>query len=129
MIQKVQIAPSHSLILIMDSDAGEIPESMAGGSFAATSSSLAVGTLSQQDGKTTVVLSDERASVTQDSSLRCIFHGNLTTPRRLLSVCTVLLQEVLTAPVKETNTNLEVWTNRGREPDKIHILFDSPRPG
>ncbi len=125
MIKKVQIAPSNSLILIMDADAGEIPESMGTDSLVATSSSLAVGTLSQQDGKTSVVLSDERASLAMDSSVHCIFHGNITTPRRLLSVCDVLLEEVLTVPVKGTRTDLEVWTNRTFEPSRIHILFDA----
>jgi hypothetical protein len=128
MIQKVEISPSHSLVLVMDADTGEIPESLEGGAFVATPSSVAIGTLSQQDGKTTVAISDERANIEIDSSLHCIFIGAIATPRKLISVCTVLLEEVLSVPVRGTSTSLELWTNRSYEPSKIYVLFDSGVP-
>ena len=125
MIEKAQIAPRNSLLLVMDRDSGEIPDSMDGRLVVATPSCIAVGTLSEADGETSVVLTDEKALAHSDSGFRKVFSGVLETPKKEVHVCTVLLQPVVKLPVLNTQSNVEIWANSETEPNKLCVLVDA----
>src|SRR5262245_21218902 len=86
-----RLAPPNSVLLVMDHETGEIPADMHDGSIAATESCVAIGTLCEVDGETTVEVSDEDAFRAACSGLACVFRGMIATPQRKLHVCTVTL--------------------------------------
>jgi len=125
MTTETKLAPPNSLLLVMDRDSGEIPESMDGKMIVSTPSSVAVGTLSEADGKTSVVLTDERIVINADPALCWLFGGVLTTPKKEIHVSTVLLQSILSLPVASIRTQVEIWANSQTEPSKLVVLVDS----
>jgi len=114
----VRIAPSNSLILVMDMSIGKIPASMDDSLISATSSCVAVGTLSELDGETTISVRDHVANV----GLSLAFDGILDTPTKVLSVCTVKNTEVLAYRVPSTHTRIQIWVNHPSEPSEIEIV-------
>lgn len=120
MQRTVTVAPSNSLVLVMDRAVGVIPEKMGGGLVAATSTCVAVGTLSEHDGETSISLSDEGA--TSELGTEPVFDGVMKTPSRVLSVCSVLDDVLIEMAVPSDETRVQVWVNDGAEPDKIAIV-------
>ena len=125
MTTKTKISPQNSLLLVMDKDSGEIPELMNGKLVVATHSCIAVGTLSEADGETSVTLTDDKSHVQEISSLQKTFAGVLATPNKRVDLCTVLLQPVLTLSVSNTESHIEIWVNNETEPDKLCVLVIS----
>lgn len=119
-----RIAPRNSLLLVMDKSGGEIPltevirESLA----VATASCIAVGTLMEYDGETSITLTDEVLLHQGISEFKKVFDDVLDTPEKEITVCTVLLHPVLSMPVKSTETEVEIWANHSTEPDKLWIV-------
>ena len=124
MITETQIAPKNSLLLVMDRDSGEIPESMDGKLIVSTPSCIAVGTLSEADGETSVMLTNEKAVAHPGSGLHKVFGGVLKTPKKEVHVCTVLLQTIVKLPVSSTQSNIEIWADNEMEPSRLCILVD-----
>jgi hypothetical protein len=120
MRQTVTVAPSNSLILVMDRAVGVIPETMARGLVAATPTCVAVGTLSEHDGETSISLSDEGTAFGFVASQK--FDGVLKTPSKILSVCSVLDEVLLEMSVVSDETRVQVWANDAAEPDRIAIV-------
>jgi hypothetical protein len=123
MTVRTKIAPRNSLLLVMDRDSREIPDSLNGQLVAATPSCIAVGTFSAADGETTVTLSDDRLSVPGIENLKRVFSGILATPRNVAEVYTVLLEPVLTLPVQNDRCSIEIWANHETEPDTLYVLI------
>jgi hypothetical protein len=123
MITETQIAPQNSVLVIMDKAGGEIPESMNHKLVVATPSCIAVGTLSQADGETSVTLTDETMQPQRLSGLEKVFSGVLATPTKEVHIFTVLLHSVLTLSVRNTQSNVEVWANSDTEPDKLCVAI------
>jgi hypothetical protein len=115
----IHLTPKHSLILIMDQSAGKIPESMNRALVPATSSCVAVGTLSEYDGDTLVILSDKTPLVS--SGLSLVFDGVLHTPTKKLSLCSVLDEAFITLDVQAEKTHIQVWANDDSEPNEIYL--------
>lgn len=122
MIIQNKIAPPNSLLLLMDKDKGVIPESMNGKLIAATHSCIAIGTFSETDGETLVMLTDESNFVEKFSRLLKIYSGVLETPNKRLDLCTVLLKTVLMIPVSNTESQVDIWANREDEPDHLCVV-------
>jgi len=125
MTVEIKIAPKNSLLLVMDKDSGEIPELMNGKLVVATPSCVAVGTLSEADGKTSVMLTDEKIHVHEISGLQKVFTGVLATPKKEVHLYTVLLQSVLNLSVPNTESNVEVWASDEKEPERLCVLVTS----
>jgi hypothetical protein len=123
MTARTRIAPQNSLLLVMDKNNGEIPESMNGKPVIATTSCIAVGTLSEADGETSVTITNEGSQPRGIPGLRRIFVGKIATPGQLVSVCTVLLQPVLELPVQNTRSDVEIWASSETEPNELCILI------
>jgi hypothetical protein len=120
MQQTIKAAPSNSIILVMDRSVCEIPQWVPGRLVAATRTCVAVGTLADVDGDTSISLQDERPPLGCGSSPK--FDGVIFTPSKRISVCTVLDEVLLEMPVADSDTHLQVWANDPSEPDVIVIL-------
>lgn len=123
-----EIAPPNSLLLVMD-EIAEIPESMGNGLVVATASCIAVGTRSDADGTTEVVLSNEPKCRESEGRLQLVFRGVLATPSRSVSLYTVLLQKFLTLPVPFERTAIEIWADHGTEPSHLCIAATTAGKG
>lgn len=119
MKQGVDVAPNNSVILIMDRSVGEVPDAMRGKLVAATSSCIAIGTLSEHDGETSIFLSDEGRPSGMDNP---VFEGTLYTPSRVISVCSTLGVILLEMPVISDRIRVQIWANDAIEPDTIEIV-------
>lgn len=120
MRQHVRIAAPNSLILVLDPDTGELPASLGGGSLAATPTGLAIGTLNEFDGETTVHLG-EPADYPEVAGQVLRWQGTLGTEGRvgILNVYNELLLE-RAAPEQ---AEVVVWANDSEEPDEIWVLI------
>lgn len=114
-----EIAPPNSVVLLMDRSVGEIPDAMSGRLVAATSTCVAVGTLSEHDGLTRITLADESAEGATD---RLVFDGMLETPSGTLSVCSVLDEVVLQIAVQSARTRVHIWADDDTEPANLRIV-------
>jgi hypothetical protein len=121
MYRSVDVAPSNSLVLVMDRAVGVIPETLGGGLIAATASCVAVGTLEENDGETSISISDE--GVPSGVANEPVFDGVIETPSKILSVCSVLEEVFLEVPVHAERTRVQVWANDSAEPDVVAIVI------
>lgn len=110
----------NSVVLVGD-PAGEPPESLAGGLVSATSSCVAIGTLSEADGETTIRLVD--AADTADLPAQLAFKGELETASHRLTIASVLNDTYLERPVGSTSGPLQIWVNDADEPDNICVVI------
>jgi hypothetical protein len=115
--REVTVKAPNSLILVGDPD-GQPPVSMADKLVAATTSCVAVGTLSQPDGATRLRL----FGATDDLPERLAFEGLLQTPNRLVAVRNVLGETYLEKHVSAAVTSVQIWVNDLSEPDDICVL-------
>jgi hypothetical protein len=120
-MKTISITPPNSLILIMDYTSGQVPETMGNELVSATRSCIAVGCRSEDDGPTEVHLAESH-EVTPSEALR--FDGEISTPSKKLSICSVLNQEILSTHVHGTTTRVRVFANHAMEPDRILIVVD-----
>jgi hypothetical protein len=105
----------------MDLATGRVPEEMGEKLVSATESCIAVGCRSEHDGPTEIHLG-QCHEVTPSDAL--VFDGEIFTPSRKLSVCSIMNDEVLSAQVLGTDTHVRVFANDPMEPDRIVVLFD-----
>ncbi len=113
-----KIAPPNSLLLIMDSCAGTVPNSMAGALISFTETCIAVGCKSAADGETEILLG---MAVDVTPGPIAAFDGIISTPNRKVSICSVLRKEILAQSVPNTQTRIRIWANDSFEPDRIVV--------
>jgi hypothetical protein len=53
-----------------------------------------------------------------------VFDGEISTPSKKLSICSVMNEELLSAAVQGTKTHVRVFANHPKEPDRIIVVFD-----
>lgn len=121
MRQTVKVAPSNSVILVMDRTAGYIPEGMGNELVVSTPTCIAVGTLSEHDGETSISLSDEGSPSGFGPGPK--FDGVLKTPSKNLAVCSVLDEVLLETRVPSSETHVQVWANDDNEPNRIAVVL------
>src|SRR5580692_10745354 len=120
---KVQttIAPPNSIILVMDFKTGRVPDTFEKQLVAATRTCVAVGTLCEQDGATTIVLTDELSSgLISEETLA--FDDAVEVPGSILSVVTSWNEPILSLPVHAESVRVRVWVNDCSEPNRIVIV-------
>jgi hypothetical protein len=123
MIVITKIAPRNSLLFIAGApDEGESPEVTGIGLVWSTPSCVAIGTRMEDDGETSVMLSDEAHADSADLGLRRVFDGSIHTPKKEIWVSTVTGEGVLSLPVPMITSRIEIWANDITEPDKLLIL-------
>ncbi len=121
MTQTIKVAPPNSFVLICDVQGGIVPDPDAiaeAASISATNSCVTVCCLAEMDGETEIKLgpADE---VWLDN--RPAFEGTIETPTHTVAVFTTEWTKLLEINVSSESSQLKIWTNRSREPDKIVI--------
>lgn len=114
----LRVVPPNSLILVEDSNGGDIPTSMNRSLVAATNSCIAVGCRTEVDGETEINF--EHCS-NIDTGDQLEFEGLLQTPSRKIVVRTTHGVTLLEMPVAATETKLRIWANDPNEPDRLTI--------
>ena len=104
----------------MDESVGKIPATMQNRLVAATDSCVAVGCRQMHDGPTEIHF-DPAGGASPQGEL--VFEGDLHTPSRELSVCSVTNEKLVFASVKESRTRVRVFANHPSEPDCIYVIF------
>lgn len=118
----IRTSPPNSLILIMDPWASDFPEDMDRRLVVSTDSCVAVGCRMEHDGATDIHLQQSGANPVSGD---LVFDGLLRTPNREVSVCTVLLEKLLSVSVEGTSTPVKVFANHPSEPNRIYVVVDS----
>jgi hypothetical protein len=119
-----RIAPPNSLLLVMDRDTRDLPKSMDGMHIKSTPSCIAVGTLHQLDGETTITLTDETPLDHDIDGLHMVFSGLLEVPSGEVDVYTVLNEAVLQMPVSTRRVGIAVFADDDFEPQQLYIFID-----
>ncbi len=118
-MNSITLSPPNSLILVMDHTSGELPEAMNDQLVAFTDSCIAVGTLSEADGETTITLTDSMEGVKQG---QLVFDGVLKVPRHELSVCSAADTKLLTMTLPRSEAHVQIFANDASEPDDIVVF-------
>lgn len=117
-MQSRSLALPNSLILVMDPTARDIPRSMGDLLVSATTSVVAIGCRAEVDGETEVRLGNDWEV---DLGTAPAFIGPLDVPTGIVSVRTVLGEEILLQKVGRRRVTLRVWTDDSSEPTLIGI--------
>ena len=113
-------APPNSLVLLVTSDDPAIPQSMQGTLATATDTCIAVGTLNELDGETSVALTDEPPS--EEAGLTRKLTATLDVENGFVAVSDVYAERYLELPWTRSTLEVSVWVNDVTEPDVV--LFE-----
>lgn len=114
----IEIAPPHSLILVVGSRKVEVPQSFNGALIASTDTCIAVGCKAEDDGPSRVSL---RSIETVSSADDPAFVGWLSTSDRVVALETVFGERIVEIPTPQSTTRILIWVNDDKEPDEILI--------
>ncbi len=96
---------------------------MNGGLIAASESCIAIGTIAESECEVEIEIRPlQEEDPRGDFSLQCISRAVITTPRRILSVCSVYLEELVTSQVSRETSLVEVWLNDDSEPNRVIVV-------
>lgn len=116
--QEVTLAPPNSIVFVADpTHDHKIAEDLGSALVTSTRSSIAIGTLAQMDGETTIRLDTRYAS--PEGIL--VFDNTLDTPGKRVAVITSSMDEILSMEVSQSRSHVRVWVNDPREPDLILV--------
>jgi len=118
----VRISPPNSLLLIGDPRTKDLPESLGDGLLAATDSCVAVGTLVEVDGPTTITLTDREGADPAALPSLTVFSGRLTLPSGILAVCDVNGEMLLRRDSPDHAEHVTILVNDPDEPDEIAVV-------
>lgn len=118
---RVTVAPPNSVVLVSDASGGDIPTEMKGAVVSATSTCIAVGCLSEDDGQTEFTLTPLSEV---DQTEKPVYEGMIETPKRQIVVRSVLGQQLLELPVLQELTKIRIWVNDQAEPSKVIVGVD-----
>jgi hypothetical protein len=113
----------NSIVLAMDFESGEPPESMGAGLIAVNTTCVAVGTLAEQTGATEFVLTDQMEEVDQLEDMYVAYDGRLLCTSGEVSLVSALNEKLLTIPVKSKNVRVRVVVNDNTEPTRLAIVL------
>lgn len=112
----------NAVVLIGDR-AGDVPETMEGSLTSATSTCVAVGTVSDANGETRLRLIDRAEA--RDLPRHLAFDGRLEMPTHRLTIASVLDEVYFERVIEDTSVHLQVWVDDSNEPsDVCVVMFD-----
>ena len=114
-----KLAPPNSIVLLEDKGGGDIPESVGDSLVVATKSCVAIGCKAEDDGETEITLGNEYPDTL---NLYPAFEGRLPTPSGVLCVRSVYGDNILELRTATAETQVQVWVNHAKEPDRIYIM-------
>ena len=113
-----ETAPPNSLVLVMGSATGDIPDNFGETLIVATDSCIAVGCQAEDDGPTRFWLGrNEELSLDGAPS----FTRNLDTPDGYVAIRTIMGDDIARIEVSDKSTFISVWVNHPQEPDEVKI--------
>ena len=116
---KIMQTMPHSMVLLMDYSAGDTPSSFSGGLVTFTSTCVAIGTIAEDDGVASVVVT--RSPKSYIDALSQVHIGKLLVPSKRLSLVDTSNRELATMEVSTKEIDLEVWVDHPSEPERIVI--------
>lgn len=126
MNHEIRIAPPNSLVLVMDPSADDIPEHFKGALVATTDSCIAVGTLSADDGISTIMLCCSDSPTIQSEELTCVCDCVIDTPQKKVVVNSIYDEALLGVDISTEHARIRIWVNHLTEPDLISIVVSTP---
>jgi len=111
----------NSVLFVMDPAIGVIPDSMSRSIVASTDSCIAVGTNSEQEGSTDVLISDKRS---KHAGFTRVFAGCIRTPNFSLAVCDIYEEVMTEFRVLNSVSKIEIWVNQQHVPTAIEIITE-----
>lgn len=121
----LSINAPYSILLIMDFEFGEIPDNFFGQPIAIAKSCIAVGTMSADDGETTVLLTDDAAAI--GNSLIPLYSGILETPSKVVSLANAHNEQLATMNVGAKNVHIQVLANAARAGSEIVVFVQEDK--
>src|SRR3954462_6096268 len=107
MRSEATLAVPNSLLFIMDEKDGELPRALGSGLFTATPSCVAITTYPEQDGFTTIILTDDPVSeVGMDESLSFVDHIQVNS--MTISAVTVELNVIASLPIHKNTGRVRI---------------------
>ena len=116
---KIKQKMPHSLVLLMDYFAGEPPSSFVGRLVTFTPTCVAIGTISEDDGVASVLVT--RLPLIDSDELSKVHIGKLRVPSKKLSLVDTNNCILATMEVGTEEINFEVWVDHPSEPENIVI--------
>lgn len=123
MIEEIKYAAQNSLVLVTGSSHGELPPLPQDKIVSATQEIILIGTMSSQDGDTSITLTNEEIETSTDSKLHIAYRGHLDTPNREISVRNIFDEIIIKLPTATNSCEVSVWVNDDSEPDKLVVCF------
>ena len=121
---EITVRPPNSLVLVVTARDPEIPDSMHGELVASTATCIAIGTLNELDGETTIRLTSATASDGEDT-LRLVFERTLDNPSGFVRVVSVNGDVYIEQPSAGRSIPISIFANDSTEPDIIVIEIPS----
>ena len=116
-IGEILVAPPNSLVLVVTADDADVPESMPG-LVAATDACVAVGTESEVDGKTKLILAGADDPTGAASILA--FDGRLRS-RGSIRIESVTGETYLEGVLEAPTARVRIWVNHPTTPDLVVV--------
>jgi hypothetical protein len=120
MVSSIEVAAPNALLLISDIGGGTPPDAIPEGLFASTPSCIAVGCMSDTNGKTQVTLGTMQELRPRDPPA---FDSQLETPSHAISIWTVEHETIAQKAVLDRKTRVRVWVNHPSEPNDVVIAL------
>lgn len=125
MKQRISTTPRNSIVLLMDHSNARIPEAASNSVVTSTESCIAIGTLCEVDGPTTITLTTEPEDA---GGCHPLFTGHLSVPSGRLSLFDVGMHELISLRLTEATAHVTVLANDDSEPDSIIIIVEQSTP-
>lgn len=123
MIKCSAVTPQHSIVFIADMDSDvEVPADTSAATVTFTDSCVAVWTLPEDEGPTTVCISDSEAS-----DLIVVFDGSIRAPNGLLSIHTSDHEVILSCGVPRGTVPAKVLVDDLQYPGRIALVIPGLR--
>lgn len=116
----ITIRPPNSLVLVVTTENPEIPSSMGRELVASTATCVAVGTLSELDGETTIRLTNATPADAKHG-LQLVFHGTIDCPNGFVRVASAHHETYLERACAVDSLDVRIWANDSSEPDLIVV--------
>ena len=117
---EISVSAPNSLLLVTTSEQPEIPASMDARLIASTSTTVAVGTLSESDGQTVVRLTDEMPDQ-ESEGVQLVYEGRLEGGLGFVRVINVRGEAYLEWGDVLESFRLRIWANDPSEPDLVVV--------
>src|SRR5579872_1151610 len=117
-MKSISIRPPYSLIFIMDYVSGivpDVPDEIENRLITATPSCIVVGCRSAQDGPTDINLIQSNELIPPD---HLVYEGNISSPRKKLSICSALNEEIISVELTNTVSHIKIFANHPMEPNR-----------